>query len=153
MIAVDTNVLIHAHRQDSAFHPQASLVLRELAQGAAVWAIPWPCLHEFYGIVTHPNRFKPPSTLQQGLDQLQFWQVSPSLRIIGEGPQHLAVLTDLLRKGQVTGPMVHDARIAAICLAHGVRELWTLDRDFSRFPQLRCRNPLVDAYVTSHSKP
>ena len=41
--------------------------------------------------------------------------------------------------------MVHDARIAALCLSHGVRELWSADRDFSRFPALRTRNPLVEA--------
>jgi predicted nucleic acid-binding protein len=44
----------------------------------------------------------------------------------------------------VTGPLVQDARIAALCLQHGVRELWTADRDFSRFPALGVRNPLVE---------
>jgi predicted nucleic acid-binding protein len=43
----------------------------------------------------------------------------------------------------VTGPLVHDARIAALCLSHGIRELWTADRDFSRFPRLKTANPLV----------
>jgi hypothetical protein len=43
----------------------------------------------------------------------------------------------------ITGPAVHDARVAALCLAHGVRELWTADRDFSRFPRLRAVNPLL----------
>jgi predicted nucleic acid-binding protein len=43
----------------------------------------------------------------------------------------------------VVGPQVHDARVAALCRLHGIRELWTADRDFSRFPQLRVRNPLV----------
>lgn len=40
------------------------------------------------------------------------------------------------------GPMIHDARIAAICLSHGVKKLWTCDRDFARFPSLRHENPL-----------
>jgi uncharacterized protein len=44
----------------------------------------------------------------------------------------------------VIGPQVHDARVAALCRVHGVRELWTADRDFSRFPGLAVRNPLVD---------
>lgn len=44
---------------------------------------------------------------------------------------------------KVIGPMIHDARIAACCLTHGVRELWTIDRDFSRFPQIQTRNPLI----------
>ena len=40
--------------------------------------------------------------------------------------------------------MVHDARVAALCIAHGVTELWTADRDFGRFPDLVTRNPLQD---------
>ena len=54
---------------------------------------------------------------------------------------------DLLKRqvltGQVKGPMVHDARIATICVSHGVTELWTADRDFSRFPNVPTRNPLL----------
>jgi predicted nucleic acid-binding protein len=38
---------------------------------------------------------------------------------------------------------VHDARIAALCVQHGVRELYSADRDFSRFPQIAVRNPLI----------
>jgi hypothetical protein len=41
------------------------------------------------------------------------------------------------------GGAVHDARIAAICIAHGIEELWTSDRDFARFPDLRIRDPLI----------
>jgi predicted nucleic acid-binding protein len=44
---------------------------------------------------------------------------------------------------KATGPKVHDARVAALCLQHGASELWTIDRDFSRFPGLKLRNPLV----------
>jgi predicted nucleic acid-binding protein len=47
-----------------------------------------------------------------------------------------------MREGRVQGPLVHDARIAAVCLAHGVEEFWSVDRDFSRFPQLPVVNPL-----------
>lgn len=143
MIALDTNVLIHAHRTESPHHAHINRLVRELAEGKALWAIPWPCLHEFYGIVTHPNRFKPPTPAALAISQIQAWQGSPSLRMIGESFEHLRVLIELIEKGKVVGPMVHDARIAAICMQHGVRELWTLDRDFSRFPQLMCRNPLV----------
>ena len=49
----------------------------------------------------------------------------------------------LIANGQISGPKTHDAKIAALCLGHGVTELWTADRDFSRFPELSCRNPLV----------
>ena len=84
MIAVDTNVLVYAHREDSPWHGAASRVVRDLAEGSAPWAIPWPCLHEFLAIVTR-----------------------------------------------------------ALCIHHNVTELWSADRDFSRFPALTVRNPLA----------
>jgi predicted nucleic acid-binding protein len=52
-------------------------------------------------------------------------------------------MADLMRVPGVTEARVHDVRIAAICLTHGVCELWTADRDFSDFPRLRTRNPVV----------
>jgi hypothetical protein len=48
-----------------------------------------------------------------------------------------------MERAGLAGGAVHDARIAAICMAHGVGELWTRDRDFSRFPDLRTRDPLI----------
>jgi len=47
--------------------------------------------------------------------------------------------------GRTTGNLVHDAHIAALALEHGAREIWTLDRDFARFPGLRTRNPLTSS--------
>jgi toxin-antitoxin system PIN domain toxin len=142
VIAVDTNILVYAHRQDSPFHDQAATRLRELAEGRAMWAIPWPCIHEFFSIATHPRIYDPPSTAEQACAQVDAWLASPSLALIGEGETHWETLRALLLEGKVAGPLVHDARIAALCLAHGVTELWTLNRDFSRFPQLRVQNPL-----------
>jgi toxin-antitoxin system PIN domain toxin len=143
MIALDTNVLVYAHRADSPFHEAARDCVVALAEGRAAWGIPWPCVHEFYGIVTHPRRYLPPSKPAQACEQIGLWLSSPSVRLIGESGGHWSALSQMLLDGKIAGPMVHDARIAAICLEHGVREFWTADRDFSRFPQLNCRNPLI----------
>lgn len=142
MIAVDTNILVAAHRADAEFHPSAADAIRGLAEGSTAWSIPWPCLHEFIAVVTHPRIFRQPSTVEQALAQIDAWLGSPTLRLIGEGPRHLESLRQLLASG-VVGPKVHDARVAAICLQHGARELWSVDRDFSRFPELKTRNPLT----------
>ena len=144
MIAVDTNVLIYAHRQDAEWHHEALATLKRLAEGPRRWAIPWPCVHEFYAIVTHPRIFDPPTPVADALLALETWRAS-SLQLLGETEEHWSVLSDLLRLAQVVGPMVHDARVAAICLQHGIEELWSIDRDFSRFPALRVRNPLVSS--------
>ena len=58
MIAVDTNILVYAHRQDSEWHPSAARVIRGLAEGTSAWAIPWPCVHEFLAVATHPRIFR-----------------------------------------------------------------------------------------------
>ena len=142
MIAVDTNILVYAHRRDSPFHDAAARRLTELAEGTSPWAIPWPCIHEFFSIATHPRIYDPPTTTALACAQISAWLESPSLVLIGEGSMHWPALRTLVDPGQVAGPLVHDARIAALCLAHGVTELWTLNRDFSRFPALKTRNPL-----------
>jgi uncharacterized protein len=143
MIAVDTNILVYAHREDSAWHEPAYTCVRKLAEGRDPWAIPWPCIHESLAIVTHHRIYAPPTSLAAALDQAQAWLESPSLILIGETEEYWQRLQGLLRSARASGPQVHDARIAALCLEHGITELWTADRGFSRFPTLKVRNPLV----------
>lgn len=143
MIAVDTNILVYAHREDSPFHAAAFRRLVQLAEGSAAWAIPWPCLHEFLAIVTHPRIYAPPTPLVRALDQADTWLGSPTLALLAESTKHWPTLRALLTGGHIAGPQVHDARIAALCRQHGVRELWSADRNFSRFGGLAVTNPLV----------
>lgn len=142
MIAVDSNLLVYAHREDSPWHEAAYERLAGLAEGRQTWAIPWPCLHEFLAIVTHPRIYDPPTPLERAVGQVDAWLESPNLVLLAESEEHWAQLNALLRAGRIAGPKVHDARVAAICLQHGATELWTIDRDFSRFPGLKVRNPL-----------
>jgi uncharacterized protein len=143
VIAVDTNCLVYAHRRDSRWHVPAIQTLESLAGGRDPWAIPWPCIHEFYAIATHPRIYAPPSTPTQAMQQLRAWRESPSLTLLAEDEAYWPVLESLLERSRITGPAVHDARIAALCLRHGAHELLTADRDFSRFPELNVRNPLI----------
>lgn len=143
-IAVDTNILVYAHRRDSAFHASAARRLAELANGAGSWAIPWPCLYEFVAITTHPRIYTPPTPLSAALDQVDAWIESPTLTLLTEDDQHhWSLLRALLSSSLTVGPRVHDARIAALCITHRITALWSADRDFSRFPQLRVTNPLT----------
>ncbi len=143
MIAVDTNLLVYAHREDSPWHEDALRAIKQLAEGVSPWAIPWPCVHEFLAIVTHPRIYRPATPAELALAAIKAWMASPSLHFIGEGPDYFHRLAELVRSGKVAGPMIHDARIAALCLEHGIRTFWTADRDFSRFPSLKVKNPLV----------
>ncbi len=141
MIAVDTNILIYAHRADAPFHDAAVGALREVVE-----AIPLGysvALRARVSVEGHaPTHLQPPTPLERALDQIAEWLRSPSCRVIAEPEGYLGILADTLRHSQAVGSKVHDARIAALCLAHGVDELWSADRDFSRFSNLRVRNPL-----------
>ena len=143
MIALDTNVLVYAHREDSPWPDVADARIVELAEGRTPWAIPWPCLHEFLAIVTHPRIYAPPTPLAAALDQVEAWLESPSLVLLSESEEYWPELCSTVQDSRVAGTQVHDARIAALCKLHGVQELWTADRDFGRFPGLTVRNPLV----------
>ncbi len=143
MIAVDTNILIYAHREDSPFHQAAYHRLVKLAEGTAMWAIPWPCMHEFLAIVTHPRIYAPPTPLARAIEQVETWLESPSLTLLVETTAHWTTLRALLTGGRIAGAQVHDTRSAALCWQHGIRELWSADRDFSRFPGLAVVNPLI----------
>jgi toxin-antitoxin system PIN domain toxin len=143
LIAVDTNILVYAHRRDSPHHDIARQSVLELAQRGQPWAIPWPCVHEFLAVVTHPRIYDPPTPLAAAIDQMEAWSESPTLVLISESDLYWAELTKLLLASKVTGSRIHDARVAALCLHHGVREFWSADRDFSRFPELTVVNPLV----------
>jgi uncharacterized protein len=144
-MAFDTNVLVYAHRAESPFHRRAAELVREASEGRAAWAIPWPCVHEFLGIVTNPKIFKTPTPLDAAVAQVEAWMSSPTLVLLAEEPVgYWPLLVRLLRAGRIQGARVHDARVAALAELHGVDDLLTADRDFSRFPDLVTRNPLVE---------
>ena len=143
MIAVDTNILVYSHRSDSTWHEAADACVASLAESSTAWAIPWPCIHEFLAITTHPRIFDPPSSVIDALEQVECWREAPGLTFIGEAAGYWGGLRTLVERGQIQGGRVHDARVAAICLQHGVTELWSADRDFSRFSALRVVNPLL----------
>jgi toxin-antitoxin system PIN domain toxin len=144
MLAVETNVLVYAHRREVAEHAAAAALLKSLAEGSERWAIPWPCVYEFESVVTNRRIWKASaSTPAQAWSQLSVWQASPGCLLIGETEDFFDFLETFVRRPRVIGPVVHDARIAAICVAHGVEALLTRDRDFSLFPELTQRNPFA----------
>jgi hypothetical protein len=143
VIAVDTSVLVHAHRREPREHEAAFQLLRELAERSEPWAIPWPCVYEFFSVVTNPRIWKDAaSTPDQAWLQLEAWFGAPALRLLGETDGFMDLLAGFARRPRVRGPLIHDARVAAICVAHGVERLLTRDRDFSLFPELATHDPL-----------
>lgn len=143
MRAIDTNILVFAEITTSPQHARAREVLRDCSEGAAAWAIPWPCVYEFLRVVTHLRVYHPPVPLDLALRDLRAVLASPSLVLLAETPRHAAVMEGVVSQSGATGNLIHDAHIAALCLEHGVSELITGDRDFHRFSGLRVLDPFA----------
>lgn len=142
MIAVDTNLLVYAHRPEMPFHERARRVLSEAVDGTEPVSVPWPCAHEFLAVVSNPRIFRDPTPMDLALDTLRRLLASLTGGFLAEGEGYLDALERVARPALLQGAIVHDARVAALCLFHGVRVLWSADRDFSRFPDLTVVNPL-----------
>lgn len=136
MIAVDTNVLIYAHRDGFPLHRDALGWLKHLAEGSRPWALPVFCLGEFVRIATHPRVLNPPSTIEQALAAIDDLLASPSVRVLSPGPRYPSLFAAAVRQGDARGNLAFDAQIAALCRDQGVARLLTQDRDFARFPHI-----------------
>ncbi len=137
MIAVDTNILIYAHRRESALHHAALERITSIAESDAPWALPVFCLAEFVRVVTHLRVFDPPSSLSQALEFLGELMKSPSVRLLNPTAAYPTAFNDACVAGRARGNLAFDAQIAAVCREHGIDELLTADRDFARFQGLR----------------
>ena len=141
MQAIDTNILVYAEIVSSPHHRIARKILTNLAEGAVPWALPWPCVYEFLRVVTHPRVYHPPIPLKVVLPDLRRILDSPTLMLLNETPNHAEVMMSVIEEAGVSGNLIHDAHIAALCIEHGISELITGDRDFSRFDSLSVINP------------
>ena len=82
MIALDTNILVHAHRRDASLHDKASTLVKRLAESPTPWGVCYHSLVEYYGVVTRRGIWESPSTPATAFDQIDAWRQSPSLRIL-----------------------------------------------------------------------
>ena len=143
MQAIDTNILVYAEIISSPHHRIARKILTNLAEGTIPWAIPWPCVYEFLRVVTHPKVYHPPIPLKVVLPDLRRIFDSPMLMLLNETPNHVEIMMSVIEEAGVSGNLIHDAHIAALCIEHGIGELITGDRDFSRFDSLSVINPFT----------
>ena len=140
MIAVDSNVLIYAHRGETEWHDAAASRLVALAEGAERWGLPVFCVTEFMRVVTHARVFNPPSSVSQAAAFVTSVAAAPSCEVVRPGPGFLELLMDTARQADAHGNLIFDAQIAALCLEQGIDTVLTNDREFERFGALRVQS-------------
>ncbi len=139
MIAVDSNVLIAAHRSRFVQHDAALAAVRRLAEGDEAFGIPVFVLAEFVRVVTHPRFLRPPTPIELAIRSLDHLTARAGARLLSPGDDYWSHLRAALQEGRATGNRAFDAQIAAVCREHGVHTILTEDRDFLRFPWLEIR--------------
>jgi toxin-antitoxin system PIN domain toxin len=142
MIALDTNLLVYAHRASVPEHRAARRAIEAAAGDSRGWGITLPSIAEFWSIVTHPSSAGGPSTPQQAQAFLGALTREAGSRVwlAPEGsPERLLHLAAALR---VQGPRIFDLQIALTAFENGATEIWTHDRGFLALPGLLVRDPL-----------
>lgn len=142
MILVDANILLYAEDELSARNESARTWWDDALSGTSPVCLCWTVINAFIRIGTNPRVYQTPLSLNDAIQRVQGWMDQPCVRIVCPTSRHWDVLRRLLHDGQATANLVTDAHLAALAVEHGC-ELISTDADFSRFPQLRWRNPLV----------
>lgn len=139
MIAIDTNVLVYAHGREFAEHRAARQLLESITEGTEHWALPVFCVGEFLRVVTHPTFFQKPSPLPTALAAIRVLLDSPSIQVLLPGERFLDVMLETIAEARVTGNVVFDAQIVALCRENGISTICSNDRDLTKFPGIRVR--------------
>lgn len=140
MILTDVNVLVYAHREDSPGHRAYREWLESLINSDQAYGFSDLVLGGFLRVVTHPRIFNPPSDLASALAFVQAIRSQPNAVPITCGPRHWEIFRNLCQSAGVKGNLIPDAYLAALAIESG-SEWVTTDRDYSRFPGLKWRQP------------
>lgn len=142
MILVDANLLLYAYHPRADQHEKSRAWLESALSGRELVRFAWLTLWAFLRIGTNPRAFAQPLTAAEAQAAISSWLAQPVAGVLEPGERHWEILSDLLREGQASGPLVMDAVLAAIAIEHGAT-IATTDRDFARFPKIKWTNPLA----------
>ena len=141
MNVLDANILLYAYDTQSPKHAQTRVWLERTFSESRLVGLPWLSIAAFLRVITNarlPGDRYSPEEASQVVDE---WLEQPNVRLLTPTQGHWPLVRRMIVEGQVRGSMISDAEIAAITIEHGGL-LYTLDRDFARFPNLRWANPL-----------
>jgi toxin-antitoxin system PIN domain toxin len=142
MIALDTNVLVYAHREGAPEHARARVAVLAALDSSDGWGICLPTVSEFWSIVTHPKMPGGPSSPSVAARFFHSLITDGHGNIWSPGPGFGQRLMGWAVELGIRGKRMFDLQIAVIALEYGVREIWTHDRTFQSVPGVKVRDPL-----------
>ena len=141
MILPDVNVLVYAHREDTANHAAYRSWLERVVNGDEAFGVSRLVLSGFVRVVTHAKVFNKPSPVEAAVAFADQLREPPNSVPVDPGPRHWGIFRRLCVEAGAKGNLVPDAYLAALAIESGC-EWITTDRDYGRFGGLRWRHPL-----------
>ncbi|MGH2467669.1 MAG: TA system VapC family ribonuclease toxin [Candidatus Limnocylindrales bacterium] len=139
---LDANILVYASNQADPLNEPARELVERLARGPGLVYLFWPTVMGYLRIVTHPAILPRPLSLSDAIHNVEALLDRPNVRTAGELDGFWTTFRSLV-DGGLRGNLVPDAHLAALMRQHGVRLIYTRDRDFRRFPGIASRDPFV----------
>lgn len=140
--SVDVNVLLYASMAGSPFHARATEFLLECRSGPDLFCLAWPTLMAYLRMVTHPAIVSPPLPPREAEENVRSLVRLPNVRLLAEQEGFWDLYRQSTQDIVVRGKLVPDTHLATLLRQHGVKLLYTNDRDFRKFDFLDVRNPL-----------
>lgn len=138
---VDVNLLVYAHRRESPDHDAHRRWLEDARRSDEPLGVSDLVLSGFLRVVTHPRIFNTPSHLDQALAFTEQLRAGANVVRVVPGSRHWDIFTRMVRRVGARGNDLPDVYLAAMAIEAGAT-LWSADRGFARFPNLRWRHPL-----------
>lgn len=139
--ALDTNVLLYASDAGCDVHAEARQFLDSCVRGTDLFYLGWPTVMGYLRMATHPAIFSQPLSPDEARQNVDLLVNLPQVRLLSEADGFWEVYSSLARDVPVRGNLVPDAHLAALLRQHGVRTIYTRDRDFRKFDFLEVRDP------------
>ena len=141
--SLDVNVLLYASDRSSDRHVQARRFVEACAAGPEILCLAWPTLMSYLRIATHSRIFSTPLSPDEALGNVSALLGLPHVRAVSELEGFLDAYKHVTGETSVRGNLVPDAHVAAILFQHGVRTLYSNDRDFRKFSSIELRDPFA----------
>lgn len=141
--SIDSNILLFSSNTASPHHEKAREFLRRCVERPELMYLTWPTVLAYLRIATHPSIFAAPLTPSEAMTNIEALLERPHIRAVGELDGFLNAFKVASQGVVVRGNLVPDAHLAAILLQHGIRTLYSNDRDFRKFSFLKVVDPLV----------
>jgi uncharacterized protein len=141
--AIDVNILLYASNAVCPEHPAATAFMQRAAAGPELCCLAWPVLMGYLRMATHPAIFANPLPHDTAARNVESLIGLPHVRVLTEDDRFWPAYRALTGKTPTRGNLVPDAHLAALLHCHGIKTLYSRDRDFRKFDGLDVRDPLA----------